>query len=51
MSRVLWLVLDLGALPDAQRFGDAGSNTRDHIADWCARPLARGGRGAALCST
>ena len=51
MSRVLWLVLDslgIGALPDAERFGDAGSNTLGHIADWCARPVAQGGRGAAL---
>ncbi len=51
MSRVLFLVLDslgIGALDDAERYGDAGSNTLAHIADWCALPLAEGGRGQPL---
>lgn len=51
MSRVLWLVLDslgIGALPDAEQFGDAGSNTLGHIAEWCARPVAQNGRGRPL---
>ena len=51
MSRVLFLVLDslgIGASPDAGRYGDAGSDTLGHIANWCARPIEEGGRGRAL---
>lgn len=51
MSRVLCLVLDslgIGALPDAADYGDAGADTLGHIAAWCARPLAQGGRGRVL---
>lgn len=51
MSRAIVLVLDslgIGALPDARDYGDEGANTLGHIADWCARPVADGGRGRAL---
>jgi len=44
MSRVVWLVMDsvgIGALPDAQRFGDAGADTLGHIAQWCATTRGR----------
>jgi phosphopentomutase len=40
MTRAVILVLDsfgIGAAPDAERFGDAGSNTFGHIADYRAR--------------
>lgn len=46
--RAIVLIMDsfgLGATPDAERFGDSGSNTLGHIADYCiarradARPL------------
>lgn len=46
MSRAFILLLDsfgLGALPDADHYGDAGANTFGHIAAWAAaqgRPLA-----------
>lgn len=36
MKRVILIVLDslgVGALPDAEKYGDAGSHTLDHIAD------------------
>ncbi len=36
MKRVILIVLDslgIGALPDAEKYGDAGSHTLDHIAD------------------
>ncbi len=39
-SRIVWVVLDsvgIGALPDAERYGDAGRNTLGHIAQ--SRPL------------
>ncbi len=39
MARSFILVLDsfgLGATPDAGKFGDVGSNTLGHIAEWCA---------------
>ena len=39
MARAFILVLDsfgIGAAPDAEKFGDVGSNTFGHIADWCA---------------
>src|SRR5438309_4909130 len=39
--RIVWVVLDsvgLGALPDADQYGDAGRNTLGHIAR--SRPLA-----------
>lgn len=39
-SRIVWLVLDsvgIGALPDADQYGDAGRNTLGHIAQ--SRPL------------
>lgn len=51
MSRVMLLVLDslgVGALPDAADYGDAGADTLGHIAQWCARPVAEGGRGRPL---
>jgi len=51
MRRAALIVLDslgVGALPDADVYGDVGSNTLGHIALWCARPLAEGGRGRAL---
>ena len=44
MSRVVWLVMDsvgIGALPDAQRFGDAGADTLGHIAQWCLHTRGR----------
>ena len=34
MRRVIWIVLDsvgIGALPDADKFGDAGTNTIEHV--------------------
>jgi phosphopentomutase len=40
MSRAFLLVLDslgIGAAPDAERFGDIGSDTLGHIAEACAR--------------
>jgi phosphopentomutase len=40
-SRIIWIVLDsvgIGALPDADQYGDAGRNTLGHIAR--SRPLA-----------
>lgn len=46
MARAFILLLDsfgLGALPDAERYGDAGTNTFGHIARWAAQqgqPLA-----------
>lgn len=51
MRRAMLIVLDslgVGALPDADHYGDAGADTLGHIADWCARPPADGGRGRAL---
>jgi len=46
MSRAFILLLDsfgLGALPDADKYGDTGANTLGHIAQWAldaGRPLA-----------
>jgi phosphopentomutase len=46
MSRAFILLLDsfgLGALPDADKYGDAGANTFGHIAQWAAnegKPMA-----------
>ncbi|MBW8898245.1 MAG: phosphopentomutase [Massilia sp.] len=46
MSRAFILLLDsfgLGALPDADKYGDTGANTLGHIAQWAAnagRPLS-----------
>jgi phosphopentomutase len=40
MSRAFILLLDsfgLGALPDAEKYGDTGANTLGHIAEWAAR--------------
>ena len=40
-ERVIWIVLDsvgIGALPDADQYGDVGRNTLGHIAE--SRPLA-----------
>ena len=40
MSRAFILLLDsfgLGALPDADKYGDAGANTFGHIAEWAAK--------------
>jgi phosphopentomutase len=52
MSRAFLLVLDslgIGAAPDADRFGDIGSDTLGHIAEACARGEAvRDGRRGAL---
>lgn len=39
MARAFILVLDsfgIGAAPDAEKFGDVGSDTLGHIAEWCA---------------
>lgn len=39
MARAFILVLDsfgIGAAPDAEKFGDTGSDTFGHIAKWCA---------------
>ena len=39
MARAFILVLDsfgIGAAPDAEKFGDTGSDTLGHIAAWCA---------------
>lgn len=39
MARAFILVLDsfgIGATPDADKFGDVGSDTFGHIAEWCA---------------
>jgi phosphopentomutase len=39
-SRIVWVVLDsvgIGALPDAEQYGDAGRNTLGHVAQ--SRPL------------
>lgn len=51
MRRAFLIVLDslgVGALADADRYGDSGANTFGHIAAWCVRPVADGGRGRAL---
>lgn len=35
-KKIIWIILDsvgIGALPDAERYGDAGSNTLTHIAE------------------
>lgn len=51
MRRAMLIVLDslgVGELPDADRYGDTGADTLGHIAAWCARPVAAGGRGRAL---
>ena len=40
MSRAFILLLDsfgLGALPDADKYGDTGANTLGHIAEWAAK--------------
>jgi phosphopentomutase len=40
MSRAFILLLDsfgLGALPDADKYGDTGANTFGHIAEWAAK--------------
>ncbi|TXM87862.1 phosphopentomutase, partial [Methylobacterium sp. WL116] len=39
MARALLIVLDsvgIGGAPDAERYGDAGSDTVGHIAEACA---------------
>lgn len=51
MRRAWLIVLDslgVGALPDAASFGDTGADTLGHIAQWCARDPANGGRGRPL---
>lgn len=51
MKRAMLIVLDslgVGALPDADRYGDVGADTFGHIAAWCARGSDAGGRGRAL---
>ena len=43
MARAIILLLDsfgIGGAPDAEAFGDAGSNTLGHIAEYCAAGLA-----------
>ncbi len=38
IERVIWIVLDsvgMGAMPDAEDFGDAGANTIAHTAEAC----------------
>jgi len=50
-GRVFLCVLDsvgIGGAPDAERFGDAGSNTVLHIAEACAAGRAEEGRSGAL---
>jgi phosphopentomutase len=47
MARAVLLILDslgVGALPDAERFGDAGADTLGHIAAHCAAGRADSGR-------
>lgn len=42
MARAFLFVLDsfgIGGAPDAEAYGDTGSNTLGHIAQWCARGL------------
>lgn len=49
--RAVILILDslgIGAAPDADRFGDAGSDTLGHIAEACAAGKAENGRGGPL---
>lgn len=51
MKRAIILILDslgIGAAPDADRFGDTGSNTFGHIAERCARGEADVGRSGPL---
>lgn len=51
MRRAMLIVLDslgVGELPDAARNGDVGADTLGHIAAWCVRPVAEGGRGRPL---
>jgi phosphopentomutase len=51
MSRALLLVLDslgIGALPDAERFGDVGANTLGHIASHCLATHCGAGANGAL---
>jgi phosphopentomutase len=48
MARAFLLVLDsvgIGAAPDAERYGDAGSDTVGHIAEACARGEVEAGGG------
>ncbi|MBL1416279.1 MAG: phosphopentomutase [Moritella sp.] len=47
MKRTIILMLDslgIGASADADKFGDVGSNTFGHIAQWCAEGKANNGR-------
>lgn len=47
MKRTIILMLDslgIGASADADKFGDVGSNTFGHIAQWCAEGKANDGR-------
>ncbi|QUM77909.1 phosphopentomutase [Moritella sp. 24] len=47
MKRTIILMLDslgIGASADADKFGDVGSNTFGHIAQWCAEGKADDGR-------
>ena len=40
MARAILIVLDsvgIGGAPDAEAFGDTGSNTLGHIAEQCAK--------------
>ena len=51
MSRAFLIVMDsvgCGGAPDAEAFGDAGSNTLAHIAQDCAEGLAEVGRSGPL---
>ncbi len=52
MKRAFIMVLDsfgIGSSADAERFGDAGSDTLGHIAQACAAGQANQGRQGALC--
>ncbi|MFZ0100463.1 MAG: phosphopentomutase, partial [Gemmobacter sp.] len=51
MTRAFLIVLDsvgIGGAPDAEAFGDAGSNTLAHIARECAAGRAEQGRSGPL---
>lgn len=44
MRKTFWFVLDsvgIGGAPDAEKFGDVGSNTLGHIAEWFQERMGR----------
>lgn len=52
MKRVFIMVLDsfgIGACDDAEKFGDKGSDTLGHIAQYCYEGKANNGREGRLC--